>query len=210
MRSSFRYDIGPRASFASPSIFMTPSDPQPFRMTVVIHELGKFLGSSTFRPFTSLKLWRTLKSFKSCGWTLLRRSRGPSSTWQMLVPEWCLGFSFFFWCFETSSPELSMDELRCRFVLGDEGAVAGGGDGLIGGESNGSGGSGSLFLWYQNGYQWWWHGSLGWCWWWFDNARLFWRWRGGMRVIWSWRRFALLVQPLFEFKKFFQISPGLG
>ena len=38
-----------------------------------------------------------------------------------------------------------MDELRCRFfgvVLGDEGvvAVAGGGDGLIGGESNGSGG----------------------------------------------------------------------
>ena len=149
MRLSFRYNIGPRASFASLSIFMTPSDPRPFRMTVVIHELGKFLGSSTFRPFTSLKLWRTLKSFKSCGWTLWRRSRAPSSTRQMLVPEWCLGFSFFFWCFGTSSPELSRDELRCCFfgvVLGDEGVAAvAGGDGLIGGESNGTRGGGVPF-----------------------------------------------------------------
>ena len=67
----------------------------------------------------------------------------------MLVPEWCLGFSYFFWCFGTSSPELSIDELRCRFfgvVDGDEEVTAvAGGDGLIGGESNGSGG-GSLFL----------------------------------------------------------------
>ena len=44
----------------------------------------------------------------------------------------------------TSSPELSIDELRCRFfgvVHGDEGVAAvTGGDGLAGGESNGSGG----------------------------------------------------------------------
>ena len=42
-----------------------------------------------------------------------------------------------------------MDELRSRFfgaVLGDEGAVAVGGDGLIGGESNGSGGGGPFFF----------------------------------------------------------------
>ena len=63
----------------------------------------------------------------------------------MLVPEWCLGFSFFFfWCFGTSSPELSIDELRCRFfgvVHGVEGVSAvTGGDGLAGGEFNGSGG----------------------------------------------------------------------
>ena len=49
-------------------------------------------------------------------------------------------------------PELSIDELRCRFfgvVLGDEGVAAvAGGDGLIGGESNRSRGGGSLFLWY--------------------------------------------------------------
>ena len=46
-------------------------------------------------------------------------------------------------------PELSMDELRCRFfgvVDGDEVAVAGGA-GLVGGDSNGSGaGDGSLFF----------------------------------------------------------------
>ena len=46
--------------------------------------------------------------------------------------------------FWTSSPELSIDELRCRFlgvVDGDEEVTAvAGGDGLIGGESNGSGG----------------------------------------------------------------------
>ena len=45
-------------------------------------------------------------------------------------------------CFGTSSPELSMDELRCRFfgvVDGDAPAVTGGA-GLVGGDSNGSGG----------------------------------------------------------------------
>ncbi len=63
----------------------------------------------------------------------------------MLVPEWCLGFTFFL-CFGTSSPELSIDELRCRFfgvVHGVEGVAAvTGGDGLAGGEFNGSGGGG--------------------------------------------------------------------
>ena len=29
-----------------------------------------------------------------------------------------------------------------------------------------------------------------------------------MRGLWSWRRFALLVQPLFEFKKFFKFLPA--
>ena len=45
-------------------------------------------------------------------------------------------------CFGTSSPELSIDELRCRFfgvVDGDAAAVTGGA-GLVGGDSNGSGG----------------------------------------------------------------------
>ena len=53
-------------------------------------------------------------------------------------------FLLFFWCFGTSSPELSIDELRCRFfgvVHGVEGVAAvTGGDGLAGGEFNGSGG----------------------------------------------------------------------
>ena len=48
-----------------------------------------------------------------------------------------LGPPHFHWCFGTSSPELSIDELRCCFfgvVLGDEGAAAvAGGDGLMGG-----------------------------------------------------------------------------
>ena len=150
-KSSLKYDIGPRASFASPSIFITPSDPRPFRMTVMTDALGKFLGSSTLWPLSSLKLRRTLKSFKSWGWTLWRRSRAPSSTRQMFVPVWWRGFSFLFLCFGTSSPELSMDELCCRFfgvVDGDEVAVAvAGGAGLVGGDSNGSGG-GSLFFLY--------------------------------------------------------------
>ena len=53
-------------------------------------------------------------------------------------------------CFGTSSPELSMDELRCRFfgvVDGDAAAVTGGA-GLVGGDSNGSGGGmGPFFFW---------------------------------------------------------------
>ena len=51
-------------------------------------------------------------------------------------------FLFFLMCFGTSSPELSIDELRCRFfgvVDGDDAAVTGG-DGFAGGDSNGSGG----------------------------------------------------------------------
>ena len=52
-------------------------------------------------------------------------------------------------CLGTSSPELSMDELRCRFfgvVDGDDEVAVAGGAGLVGGDSNGSGGvGGSLF-----------------------------------------------------------------
>ena len=51
-------------------------------------------------------------------------------------------------CFGTSSPELSMDELRCRFfgvVDGDAAAVTGGA-GLVGGDSNGSGGGKGPFF----------------------------------------------------------------
>ena len=143
------HDIGPRASFASPNIFITPSDPRPFRMTVVIHALGNFFGSSTLQPLTSLKLWRTLKSFNSCGWTLWRRSRAPSSTRQMFDPVWWRGLSRFLICLGTSSPELLIDELRCRFlgvVDGDDEVAVAGGAGLVGGDSTGSGGmGGSLF-----------------------------------------------------------------
>ena len=60
----------------------------------------------------------------------------------MFMPLLWRGFSFFLMCFGTSSPELSMDELRCRFfgvVDGDAAAVTGG-SGLVGGDSNGSGG----------------------------------------------------------------------
>ena len=52
-------------------------------------------------------------------------------------------------CFGTSSPELSMDELRCRFfgvVDGDDAAAVTGGAGFAGGDSNGSGGGGPFFL----------------------------------------------------------------
>ena len=52
-------------------------------------------------------------------------------------------FLFFFWCLGTSSPELSIDELCCRFfgvVDGEDDAAVSGGDGLAGGASNGSGG----------------------------------------------------------------------
>ena len=60
-------------------------------------------------------------------------------------------FFLFFLCFGTSSPELSIDELRCRFfgvVDGDEGVAAvAGRDSLAGGDSNGSGGGmGPFFL----------------------------------------------------------------
>ena len=52
-------------------------------------------------------------------------------------------------CLGTSSPELSIDELRCRFfgvVDGDEFAAAvAGGAGLVGGDSNGSGGGVPFF-----------------------------------------------------------------
>ena len=51
---------------------------------------------------------------------------------------------FFFLMFrDLIPPELSMDELRCRFFGDEEGevvAATGGGDGLEGGVSNGSGG----------------------------------------------------------------------
>ena len=43
----------------------------------------------------------------------------------------------------TSSPELSIDELRCRFlgvVDGDDAVAVAGGAGFVGGDSNGSGG----------------------------------------------------------------------
>ena len=53
-------------------------------------------------------------------------------------------FSLFFGggCLGTSSSELSMEELRCRFFGDEEGEVVatGGGDGQMGGASNGSGG----------------------------------------------------------------------
>ena len=53
-------------------------------------------------------------------------------------------------CFGTSSPELSIDEFRCRFfgeVEGEDAAAFTGGDGLAGGDSNGSGGGmGPFFL----------------------------------------------------------------
>ena len=44
-------------------------------------------------------------------------------------------------CFGTSSPELSIDELHCRFfgvVDGDDAAAVTGGDGFAGGDTNGS------------------------------------------------------------------------
>ena len=49
-----------------------------------------------------------------------------------------------------------MDELRCRFFGDEEGEVdavvaTGGGDGLVGGDSNGSGGGGPFFRWYFSG-----------------------------------------------------------
>ena len=53
-------------------------------------------------------------------------------------------------CFGTSSPELSIDELGCRFfgvVEGEDAAAVTGGDGFAGGDSNGSGGwMGPFFL----------------------------------------------------------------
>ena len=155
-KSSLMVADRPRASLASPNIFIVTSDSQPFRMTDVTHAFGKFRVSSTFWPFTSLKLWRTLKSFNSCGRTLWRRSRTPSSTQQMLEPVWWHDFSFFLCCLGTSSLELSMEELCCHFLgvtvgeesVEDEVVAAGslaGGDGFMGGESNCSGGS--LFGW---------------------------------------------------------------
>ena len=55
-----------------------------------------------------------------------------------------------FCVFGTSSPELSIDELRCRFfgvVEGEDAAAVTGGNGLAGGDSNGSGGGmGPFFL----------------------------------------------------------------
>ena len=54
--SSLMNEIGPRASFASANVLITPSDPPgPYEMTEVIQACGKFRGSSTFLPFTSLK-----------------------------------------------------------------------------------------------------------------------------------------------------------
>ena len=107
-------------------------------MTEVIHAFWKSRGSSTFRPFTSLELWRTHKSFSSCGWTLFRRPRAPSSTLQILDPEWWRGSSFFL-VLGTSSPELSIDELRCRFFgvadADDDGVVATGDVGTGGDEA---------------------------------------------------------------------------
>ena len=56
-------------------------------------------------------------------------------------------------CLGTSSPELSIDELRCRFfgvVDGDDevAAAVASGAGLVVGDSNGSGGwVGPFFLW---------------------------------------------------------------
>ena len=59
--SSLIHDIGPRASLASISILITPSDPRPLCMTEVIQACGKFRGSSTFLPFTSLKVFDELR-----------------------------------------------------------------------------------------------------------------------------------------------------
>ena len=54
-------------------------------------------------------------------------------------------------CLGTSSPDLSIDELRCRFFgvvdCDEDDAAVTGGDGLAGGASNGSGrGIGPFFL----------------------------------------------------------------
>ena len=59
--------------------------------------------------------------------------------------------SRFLICLGTSSPELSIDELRCRFlgvVDGDDEVAVAGGAGLVGGDSTGSGGGvGPFFFW---------------------------------------------------------------
>ena len=122
-------------------------------MMVVIQALGKFRGSSTFQ---------------NCGGrsSLLEVAAGPCRDYpgpphppgKCSIPnddEVCP----FFLCL---SPELSIDELRCRFLgvaLGDGevaaacGSSLAGGEGLMAGESNGSGGGDrSLFRWLQNGH----------------------------------------------------------
>ena len=52
-------------------------------------------------------------------------------------------FILFFYVFVDLIPELSIDELRCRFlgvVDGDDAVAVAGGAGFVGGDSNGSGG----------------------------------------------------------------------
>ena len=67
------------------------------------------------------------------------------------VMAWFL-FFFLFLMFRDLIPELSMEELHCRFFGDVEGEVvvaAGGGDGLVGGTSNGSRGVGWSLLWMR-------------------------------------------------------------
>ena len=210
---------GPRASLASPNIFIAPSESRSFQMTDVTHAFGKFRGSSTFRPFNSLKLWRTLKSFKSCGWTLWRRSRTPSSTRQMLEPVWWRGFSFFLCCLGTSSPELSMEDaavswelywgmkmslLKLLLLLVIHWLVVK----VLRVANLKAAVGGSLFWWFLSGHWWRRHGSLRWCGWRSDGPGLLWRWRGGSRGSRLRRWFPLLVQPLFELDGLLELLPA--
>ena len=78
-----------------------PSNPLTLWMTEVIQASGKFLRSPTLRPFTSLKLWRTLNSFSSCSWTLFKRSRTPRPPSKYLSKNDDVVYLFFFLDWET-------------------------------------------------------------------------------------------------------------
>ena len=84
---------GPKAWLVSLSIPITPSDPRIVRTTEMTHAFGKFVGSSKSLPSVFGELWRTLRSFKNI----------------------CVGPFFVLFCFGNSSPELSIDGLRCLF-----------------------------------------------------------------------------------------------
>ena len=104
----FHHSLGP------PALTNDWGDPSMRKVLRVLHIFAVYL----------LKI---VESLMSCGWTLWWRSRTPSSTRQILWPEWWRVFSFFLFsdvsgphppnCQWKSSPAVSLEMRRVKLLL---------------------------------------------------------------------------------------------
>ena len=107
-----RRESGSKAWIVSQAIFMISSDHQSNLITVSTLALGKLPGSLTFFLPSSLKLWKTLKTFSCCNWSLFLLSKISLATLHTSSSHLCIGL-----CLSSLSSYLFKEGPCCHFLV---------------------------------------------------------------------------------------------